>query len=169
MWICSLNSNSIFLFYHIIFKKLEYPPKIIPVASYFMPKGISDGISNRCSSLKIPLLFAQLLRGKCINQKKLNVKTLPLVGTKWALQSYTPLKLQSGRAEVTAVRKFLITLYYWYRWHDWQNAWYLSWAVDRLSYVHIFILLWDQSKNQNNFFAQVANFESKCCMLFRKK
>ena len=45
-----------------------------------------------------------------MNQKKLNVKTLPLDGTNWAFQSYTPLKLPSGRAEVTTAGTFLPTL-----------------------------------------------------------
>ena len=56
------------------------------------------------------LRFGLVLRGKCINQKKLNVKTLPLVGTNWALQSYARLKLPSGRAGIATVGTFLPTL-----------------------------------------------------------
>ena len=90
----------------------EYPREIIPVASYFTSNGISDCICNIFFKPENPLHFCLVLRGKCINQKKLNVKTLPLDGTNWALQSYTPLKLPSGRAEVTTVGTFFPTLSY---------------------------------------------------------
>ena len=85
---------------------------MIPVASNFTSNGISDSICNLFFKSDNPLRFGLVLRGKCINQKKLNVKTLPVDGIKWALQSNTPLKLPSGRAEVTTVGSFLTTLSY---------------------------------------------------------
>ena len=45
---------------------------------------------------KHPFPLLLLFRGKCINWKKLNVRTLPFSGTNWAHQVLTLLILLSG-------------------------------------------------------------------------
>ena len=57
------------------------------------------------------MLWVWVLRGQYIYQNKVTVKTLPLDGAIWALQSYTPLKLSPECAEArTAVTFFRLCL-----------------------------------------------------------
>ena len=75
--------------------------KFMKLVNIFMsPKIIQKRSKQIIFSLetlgKHPFPFWLLLRGKCINRKKLNVRTLPFSCTNWAHQVLTPLILLSG-------------------------------------------------------------------------